>query len=258
MVKKTTIRIKQIQNKTKKQKKTNNNTLSTKDSLVFFDDDFYGNINPFRQAFPLIKSILVPDKPYNQILRGNPEFYYPIMFFNKYKHNKYAQELVKDMTIEKSYNLGESYFNSTGQGISIKEMKQLIKWSNKSSTKPRTIFFDWDKTISICNGIFLPKSTNKNFSVIEVAQYLSGIKKRFDALQLMFFYLRKNNIDCKIFTNNGWGNLVKGSEQNFHYFLDIVRVLDPQMKENDIIYGKRNKEKTFKENNELMKLYKSI
>ena len=44
-------RAKSSQNKTKKIRK---NVLSTKDSLVFFDDDFYGNINPFRQLFPLI------------------------------------------------------------------------------------------------------------------------------------------------------------------------------------------------------------
>jgi hypothetical protein len=255
MVKKTKHnRAKQSQNKTRKLRK---NVLSNKDSLVFFDDDFYGNINPFRQSFPLIKSILVPDKPYNQILHGKPDFYYPIMFLKKYKNNKYAQELVKGMTIENSFNVWDDCLNSTGQGISIKEMKQLIKWSNKFSIKTRTVFFDWDKTISVCNGIFLPENTNESSS-IDIAQYLAGTKERFDALQFMFFHLRKNSVDCKIFTNNGWGNLVKGREQDFHFFLNIARVFDPQMKEDDIIYGNRNKEKTFKENAGLMKLYKSI
>ena len=265
MVKKTTVRIKQIQNKTKKQKKSSNNTLSTKDSLVFFDDDFYGNINPFRQSFPLIKSILVPDKPYNQILRGKPDFYYPMMFLKKYKNNKYAQELVKGMTIEKSFNVCEECHNSTGQGITIKEINKIIKWSNNYTDKSRTVLFDWDKTISVCNGIFLPENVKNfqykltgNFSPIDIAQYFAGTKQRFDALQIMFFHLRKNSIDCKIFTNNGWGNLVKGREQDFHFFLNIVRVLDPQMKETDIIYGNRDKEKTFKITESLMKLYKSI
>ena len=87
---------------------------------------------------------------------------------------------------------------------------------------------------------------------------MAGTKERFDALQFMFFHLRKNGVDCKIFTNNGWGNLVKGREKDFQFFLNIARVFDPQMKEDDIIYGNRNKEKTFKENVGLMKLYKSI
>jgi hypothetical protein len=263
MVKKTkhNNRAKPSQNKTRKIRK---NVLSNKDSLVFFDDDFYGNINPFRQSFPLIKSILVPDKPYNQILHGKPDFYYPMMFLKKYKNNKYAQELVKGMTIEKSFNVCDECLNSTGQGISIKEMKQIIKWSNKHSIKSRIVFFDWDKTISVCNGIFLPENTNKqynftnDFSPVDIAQYLAGTKERFDALQFMFFHLRKNGVDCKIFTNNGWGNLVKGREQDFQFFLNIARVFDPQMKDDDIIYGNRNKEKTFKENAGLMKLYKSI
>jgi hypothetical protein len=187
-----------------------------------------------------------------------------MMFLKKYKNNKYAQELVKGMTIEKSFNLCDECLNSTGQGISIKEMKQIIKWSNKPSLKTRTVFFDWDKTISVCNGIFLPENTNKpynfinDFSPLDIAQYLAGTKERFDSLQFMFFHLRKNEVDCKIFTNNGWGNLVKGREQDFQFFLNIARVFDPRMKENDIIYGNRNKEKTFKENADLMKLYKSI
>lgn len=256
-------KVKQPQNKTKKIKPKN--ILSTKDSVIFFDDDFNNNINPFRQAFPLIKSILVPDNSYNQILRGKPDFYYPMMFLKKYKNNKYAQELVKGLTIEKSYNLCDECLNNTGQGISIKEIQNIIKWSNKPTIKSRTMFFDWDKTISVCNGIFLPENVknqqyklNGNYSSIDIAQYLTGTKERFNALQLMFFYLRRNGVNCKIFTNNGWGNKVKGKERDFYFFLNIVRILDPQMTEYDIIYGNRNKEKTFKENADLMKLYKSI
>ena len=265
MVKNTKVRIKQHNNKTKKIRTNKTNKLTNKDTVIFFDDDFYGNINPFRQAFPLIKSILVPDKPYNQILLGKPDFYYPMMYLKKYKNNKYAQELVKGLTIEKSYNLCDECLNSTGQGISIKEIKNIIKWSNKIAIKSRTMFFDWDKTISVCNGIFLPENVknqqyklNGNYSSIDIAQYLSGTIERFNALQLMFFHLRRNGVDCKIFTNNGWGNKVKGKERDFYFFLNIVRILDPQMTEYDIIYGNRNKEHTFKESESLMELYKSI
>ena len=267
MVKKTvkqqTTKIKQQTQKIRQNKK---NTLSNKDYVIFFDDDFTNNINPFRQSFPLIKSILVPDnKPYNQILRGKPDFYYPMMFLKKYKNNKYAQELVKGLTIEKSYNVCSECHNSTGQGISIKEINKIIKWSNNYTDKSRTALFDWDKTISVCNGIFLPENVKNsqykltgNFSPIDIAQYFAGTKQRFDALQIMFFHLRKNSIDCKIFTNNGWGQLVKGREHDFQFFLNIVRILDPQMKEGDIIYGNGDKENTFKINDSLMNLYKSI
>ena len=260
----TKVKHKVKQNKTKKIRNVRKYTLSNKDSIVFFDDDFYNNINPFRQSFPLIKSILVNNNPYNQILQGKPDFYYPMMYLKKYKNNKYAQELVKGLTIEKSYNLCDECRNSTGQGISIKEIKNIIKWSNRPTIKSRTILFDWDKTISVCGGIFLPENTNKqykltgNYSFIEIAQYLAGTKERYDALQFMFFYLRKNGVDCKIFTNNGWGYIDKKTEKNFQFFLNIIHIFDPQMKKEDIIYGNGNKEKTFKESASLMKLYKSI
>jgi len=205
-----------------------------------------------------------------------------MLFLKKYKHNKYAQELVKGMTLKKSHNLCDECYNITGQGISKKEINNIIKWTANASAsasananttnkiKQRTLLFDWDKTISVCNGIFIPNNfsgfadtrthDDNIFNHTEMAQYFSGLIERFHALQFMFFHIRKNNINCHIFTNNGWGSCEKNAtpsrKNNFEFFLKIVQVLDPQMKASDIIYGNGDKVDTFKKNNYLMGLYR--
>jgi hypothetical protein len=279
MVKTKSNKTKHKQNITKKIKRVNRkNSLHHNDSIVFYDDDFTGNIFPFRKNMNKLKSIHVPEnKPYFQILQGNTDFYYPMMFLKKYKHNKYAQELVKGMTLKKSHNLCDECYNVTGQGISIKEINNIIKWATRvnanknNKIKQKTLLFDWDKTISVCNGIFIPNNLSrvydmknhddKLFNHTEMAQYFSGLIERFHALQLMFFHIRKNNINCHIFTNNGWGKCEKNDtpsrKNNFEFFLKIVQVLDPQMKASDIIYGNGDKVETFKKNNYLMGLYHS-
>ena len=217
---------------TKKHKYSRKNTLYKTDTLVFVDDNFKENIEPFRKHLPSVKSILVPNK--NKISR-------------KKTNNTLEHELIR-----LKYNS-----KSIGQGISIKNINKIINWSNQINTKPRTILFDWDKTISIVGGIWLPDKNKNNYSVIDAAHYFSGTYERFYALQKMFLELHKHNITCYIFTNNPYGSKLINSE-NFYYFLKIVQVLAPNLTENNIIFGNGNKVKTFKENKVLMDLYRSI
>jgi hypothetical protein len=248
--------------KTKKKTRkigTRKNTLFKTDHIVFFDDDFERNIQPFRDQFPKIKSILIPPyntKSYTQILNDKSDFYYPIEFSKKYKDNRYAQYLVKGLDMKHSKNLCNQCSNMTNQGITVSQINKIIKWSNTPSKKERTVLFDLDNTLIICNLILSYKDLeNTTFSVEEIAQYISGTTERYDALLLMFFYLRKNGVACKIFTNNGWANR-EIDEKYFLFFLKLMQVFDPKMKEDDIIFGKRDKIQTFKKNKVMMKMYK--
>lgn len=135
------------------------------------------------------------------------------------------------------------------------QIKKVIRWAaNKSPPHNRMVMFDLDNTLAVCNLIMTIDYVD-NFSVEEIAKYISGTKERFDALVLMFFTLRKNGVACKILSNNGWTDRV-ASVKGFQFFLKIMRVFDPQMTEDDIIYGNNDKVKVFKENQGLMKTYK--
>lgn len=226
---------------------TRKNTLQKTDTIVFVDDNFADNIKPFRKHLPSVKSILVSDKkPYSQILKGKSAIYYPTMFLKKYKDNKLAQA-----------NINNKYITNTGQGISIQGINKIIRWSFQNNNKSRIILFDWDKTISVLGGISLPNVNENNYSVMDAAKFFSGTIERYHALQKMFFILRQNNVICYIFTNNPYGNITENKER-FYYFLKIVQVLAPQIMESNIIFGKGDKLKIFRENTELMNLYTKI
>jgi hypothetical protein len=242
-----------------RRRQSRKNTIFKTDSIIFFDDDFSGNIEPFREQYPGIKSIHISRvKPYTQILKGNADFYYPIMFSRKYRKNRYAREITKGDSSKRvkpiMCNQCEDY---TTQGISIAQIKQVIKWANASPQKEhRMVLFDLDNTLAVCNLImttdYIKKANDGKFSVVEIAQYISGTKERFDALLLMFFNLRKNGVACKIFSNNGWSDK---DFEGFPFFVKIMRVFDPQMTEDDIIYGHLDKAKTFSHNRSLLTPY---
>jgi len=256
---------------------TRKNRLVSTDSIVFYDDDVENNITPFRESYPNIKSIIVTDKPpYNQILKGRSHFYYPSMFLKKYKNNTYAQEIVKQMKINEAApisNICNQCSNNTNQGITMKEINRIIKWANHKTEQERTILFDWDNTISVCNGIYIPTQTSHDWynntdrilqqhkiAEEDVAKYCAGTLERFQALVKMFHAVRQNKIHCHILTNNGWGNMTKTKYPLIDlFFLKVVQAIDPWMSEADIIYGRtKGKVQTFKETKFLMTRYKAL
>jgi len=252
--------------------KSRKNRLLKSDSIVFYDDALY-NIEPFRKEFPNLKSILVPsNKPYNQILKGKPSSLYAEMYLKKYPDNNYAKEIVKRMIIPMSYVACNQCNVTTSQGVSIKEMANISKWASNKPTKDKTILFDWDQTLSVCNGIYMPVESNLDkdteealakrlFTEEEVARYCAGTSERFDALKQMFTALRTNGVKCYIITNNGWGDIKKTKYlQSNMFFLKLLQIVDPWMKEEDIIYGRveGGKVRKFKDNAGLMKHYRTL
>jgi hypothetical protein len=251
--------------------KSRKNRLLDTDVIVLYDDAPY-NIDPFRESLPLLKSILVPaNKPYNQILKGKPSSLYAEMYLKKYKNNKYAKELVKRMTVHMSYVACQECNSTTGQGISIKEMKNISKWAAHKTKHDKIILFDWDQTLSVCGGIHMPVDTNldkdtedvlkqKLFTEEEVSRYCAGTTERFESLKQMFSVIRTNNVSCRILTNNGWGNNVKTKYlQSNVFFLKMLQTIDPWMKDTEIIYGRVDgKVKKFKDDAFLMKHYKTL
>ena len=237
------------------------NRLTTSDRLVFYDDDFDGNILPFRQELPFVKAIHVPDnKPYHQILHGYNAFYYPHMFLKLYPTNRFAQ--IQDNEIRHIHAKASSSShlrecsNDTAQALTETNIEQIKNWATTTTTKA-TILFDWDKTLSVMNGLNLAALSGGSGAVTyaEAAHYYTGLRSRFDALQSMFALLKRQNIGCFIFTNNPYGHDTKSNHERFLTFLKMVQVLCPTIVADDIIYGHQDKVKTFKRNKRLMEIY---
>ena len=131
---------------------------------------------------------------------------------------------------------------STGSGLTINEINKI---ANK---KAKAIIFDWDLTLSVCNGIYMPRMANAimvktgdfvfpkkmDYTFEEIAQFYSGTLERFEAIKEMFKKLRERKINIFILTDNIWGN-------NPNEFVKILKTFDPIIEPHEIIYGNNNK-----------------
>jgi hypothetical protein len=253
--------------------RSQSNKFKASDRMLFFDDDLEHNIKPFRQRWPGVKAIHVPEgKNYAAILNEAADFHYPRLFAALYPLNQYAQALVAGLTVDKPHNLCDMCETTTGEALTLHDLALITEWANKPLPGKKVVLFDWDKTISICNGINTPDSAaNKAFdeaaeysqtmpfTFMEMAQYFAGTIERFHALRQMFAELRRNQVRCLIFTNNGWAFVPKtGGPKRFeriNFFTQIAQALDPGMTAFDIIYGHLDKQAEFGKNKVLQALY---
>jgi hypothetical protein len=263
------------------------NKLLAADQIVFYDDDLANNIVPFRRQWPRVKAIYVPEGlRYEPILNNQISFHYPRLFLEKYPLNRYAIALNAHYAIVE--NQPQLCENSTGNALLIDDMQKLNAWANNNYHGRRAVLFDWDKTLSVFNGVILPQINNHSnttavtedlwndmpaylaampFTFVDMAQYYAGTIERFHALRNMFAELRRNQVHCIIFTNNGWAHIpkkmVKGNKshqmslERLHFFLQLAQVYDPEMTADDIIYGHLDKATEFGKHPVLKKIYES-
>ncbi len=257
--------------------------LKPTDNIVFYDDDWRRVVKEFREKLPYVKTMYVSARQPLPMLHGKHPFFYPKVFHQHYKNNKFGQAMVNSLTLKDPENLYVASLFGTAKGLTLSDVATILRWAkgtangtakgaepNATAKEPRAILFDWDYTLSIGTGIDLPnlakmrtwnmtRYKNKyhpKFTPKEVAQYFAGSQSRFLALKHMFAELHKQQVECFIFTNNGWASHAVKRSSNFTYFASIVHAMDPLMPADNIIYGNRDKVKTFKKNKTFMKFYR--
>lgn len=255
--------------------------LKPTDNIVFYDDDWRRVVKEFREKLPYVKTMYVSARQPLPMLHGKHPFFYPKVFHQHYKNNKFGQAMVDSLTLKNPKNLYVASLFGTAKGLTLSDVATILRWARAKgtepnakgtakSTEPRAILFDWDFTLSIGTGVDLPnlakmrtwnmtRYKNKyhpKFTPQEVAQYFAGSQSRFLALKHMFAELHKQKVECFIFTNNGWASHAIKRSSNFTYFASIVHAIDPLMPAHNIIYGNRDKVKTFKKNKTFMKFYR--
>jgi hypothetical protein len=180
-------------------------------------------------------------KSKNSVLKGMAAFYYPAMFLEKYPHNKYAQAILEKQAVP-AKSTPSTCTREVGGGLSITDIKRAAK-------RPAdVVLFDWDLTLSVCNGIPLPKNTT-DYTFTEVAQYCAGTMERFHALREMFAELRLRGTKVFILTNSGFAKSY-GND-----FVEILKVLDSELTKEDVVLGKGFKAKTFKTDKRLRPIF---
>ena len=108
----------------------------------------------------------------------------------------------------------------------------MLNWIENK--KRPIVLFDWDKTITCCDGFIIDNYpfTYKSVNVKEtdVIEYLCGGMNRLDFIRYIFSCIKKKGVII-IITNND--TAVKNTRE----FLRLIRVIDPDFKEECLIYG---------------------
>jgi len=215
--------------------------------MIYFYDDDMVNINLFKSRKD-IKSVWVPNKTPNPISKNMPAYYYVSMFHKKYPKNKYAKCMLDTPPLKPTKKIHTANTIcarcniQTGSGLTINEINKITK------KKASVVIFDWDLTLSVCNGVYTPRLSFANdvifpdpkkmdYTFEEMAHFYAGSLERLDAIKTMFKTLRDKGTKIFILTDNGWGN--KPND-----FIKFLNIYDPSLVQCEIIYGNNDKIKT--------------
>ena len=219
------------------------NKISIKDELRplrFYDNEPH-NIESMQKEAPEIYSVLVEHNTPNELIAseynsGNKDVnLYPINFLKSMPKTvslTYAN-IVQD-------NGGETTLPCVG--LSVQHIADIIKWAMNQSIENKTIYFDWDRTLSVVEGILSLDIVLKNVTAEDTLFYLVGGLKRFINLQNMFTTLKDNSVKVIILTNNA---SAKQTNVNYDGFLKILKILIPFINptKNQIIYAGEDRNK---------------
>lgn len=125
-------------------------------------------------------------------------------------------------------------------GIQVKHLPLIEKWINETREQtPRAILFDWDRTISVIEGMFITKdgmtgiknmlrdmkrnvSNIPNVTIEDALLYLCGGQERLSMLRMIMTACVQLNIDIIFITNNTGCN-----SENMGAFDELVSGLLP-------------------------------
>jgi hypothetical protein len=228
---------------------------------------FYDNqpdiIHQFNTMLNKVDAIYIPDKPNREIMNSTPQNFTKD-FLKKHPNNKFANFLASFRNSEHSINIGFSLHNAV----------DLLKWAY-STIHTKVALFDWDGTLSVAEGIFLPNKPIDTFNFMklgiddrEIAIYYCGSEKRFLWLKYMFEILHKQKVEIYILTNNPMAaknmNIIKLAGLGFlsrHNFYKVIKQIIPQFKEENLLCGYETngiKPQTFMNVPYLNQLYKKL
>jgi hypothetical protein len=182
-------------------------------NVLFYDDD-EGNI---KNMAGVAKCFLIEDKPISL----------------KYKTKEtYHKNFINNTYCLYYPNCEESHPTN---GFSLNHATHLLEWIKHNQG---IIIFDWDKTITCCDGFMIQDVPFTYYSIgvkiSHVMEYLCGGETRLAMLRYIFQQIRKKN-EIFILTNN------PACVKNKAEFLKLVRCIDPLFKAKCLVYGNMDK-----------------
>jgi len=201
----------------------------------FFDNDI-DHIAKFQLALPRIESIRVNDAiPNKRLGADNYEKY--LHLTERTKVYCGHSDFEKNTYAKASCEYGECIMPC--EGINDVLISNIIE-TYKSFSGDKYIFFDWDRTLSVVEGILSPPSgksfDNYKINMDDILLYLIGNQERINKLKNMYKELKEAKTQIYIITNNNMASTNTGRKgSNRPEFLKIVQGLFENFPDEHII-----------------------
>ena len=225
-----------------------------KSNVMFFDNDL-NNFNGFNDSI----NILINDSIPNQIVRD----YYVNSNTSIPKQIPFAK-IVQE--INQSNNHNNQYINVLVdhgmyemhipvEGFTERHINIVKKWINAPRKKNDLyLLFDWDRTLSVCEGIvfmsipFINRyySDNKDHLLPDILNLLIGGQERYDMLKKFFNEICQiPNLQILVITANP---SAENTDVNYRNFFEMVKLLIPCLTEEHFLCSSSSsKSKVFDE-----------
>ena len=263
--------IENIQSKFNESQQYFNKSLSSSIAGIFFDND-EKKIEQVEKYCKNIKLVKIPETDYTTIYKPDPNIKDQLLKINPLAFS--TKENIYYKFHEQNTDITSHPFYDIKSGIQAEHIAELEQWFKRTiHNEKRYAFFDWDRTLSMCEGVVIIPTANTDQNIVkayaqygiiipdnnedrayeDMSIYLAGGDKRLHMLRQMFTMLRENGITIIILTNNGacvtptqaeyYKKLVrKFVGYNDIEFLCSAVVQDTAISDKkDIKYGKGNK-----------------
>jgi hypothetical protein len=158
----------------------------------------------------------------------------PYSMIPDFKLNVYAQSYGRRRTVYTPSN-----------GITFQQLEEIERWIHEKTLEQKLkchIFLDWDRTISVVEGLNLPYKTQSWKSgecgtVNDALLYLMGGSDRLQLLRDFFASMVSQGVKIIIVTNNGWADTAEENIIGRNLFLELIQNLMPSFMSENLLYS---------------------
>ena len=138
---------------------------------------------------------------------------------NTYTCIKVAEDPIAVPRLERNSYSAHATLRDATAGLTTQHFKYLLdKLQGKAAATPAHVVFDWDNTLSVVNGLYMPKESYaaEDIRIEDVVEYLMGGGGRLQMLRTYFKELREiPGVTVSILTNNSSISKNAGNKPEF-------------------------------------------
>lgn len=194
--------------------------------IVRIYDDSQQYINEYKEKFGKLQNIEIihvkitrtavldsSDNSLKIVTGTDDQITLPNMRYNKFvlQHSGYDDNDDNELTDLRDFVqkcTDESFEPEyVSEGFNQNYIDDLVSWIERNTLTPKSVFFDFDRTISMIEELpsFI-ENNDQNFKIQTLVNYIFGTKTRRDTFKNMLNYLEEKSVKMYVVSNNNLCN----------------------------------------------------